>query len=325
MAHFCSEEIYWILGAPLSVAPQLANPAIATGTHRHSHFNSRLFSRFRRTVVFSVSEIIFRAKFPFEDSFVKWASISTERRISEHRIAFIYKQCPPQTAFLQSNTYRSGKLTLVILQMAFMCGSPEDRETIYKTVSCQHASVRGIGYDANNAELQLWTAATLFFTARAMHEIFADQTNPWEEEELCLDFAVFGTSLNVPKEMWFKSLTDFEEYWNRQVAELEISEDARVLGHMLMYGMNLPWYLSWLLFFVRALLPAWLPPRFRKEHWLPDPDKWINCGLYHIMVTLLRVMNSSIPRPLRHMASSWIKRDVQRVAGDIRRTGSWAI
>lgn len=82
---------------------------------------------------------------------------------------------------------------------------------------------RGEGYGANDPELHRWTAATLFVAFVIVHETFIGK------KELCWDHRIYATSLNMPEEMWPKSLEAFWEYWDACLRDLDeqVGEEAR--------------------------------------------------------------------------------------------------
>ncbi|KAK5995101.1 hypothetical protein PT974_03495 [Cladobotryum mycophilum] len=95
-------------------------------------------------------------------------------------------------------------------------------------------------------------------------------------EALCLESAVFGVSLNMPKEIWFKSIDEYDEYFEHHIATVQVTKESRELASMVLYGYGLPWYWSlilwWFFLATRALIVTWLPPRLRKDLGLPDPN-----------------------------------------------------
>jgi len=119
-------------------------------------------------------------------------------------------------------------------------GSDELRVAFREAVNGQHRQVRSgpdspVAYNAFNRDLQLWVASCLYHGLRdlvvSMHGPITDE----DEEVLLRIGARFGTTLQVPSEMWHVDRAAFEDYWARGLERVRIDEPVRayLLGVLL--------------------------------------------------------------------------------------------
>lgn len=100
--------------------------------------------------------------------------------------------------------------------------------------------MKGPGYDADNAELHKWTAATLFMSLIVVHETFFGKLSKEKQEVLFRESTVYGTSLRMLPDMWPKTLDEFYAYWDENIANLNVTPKAVQLSRDLMYPRNIP-------------------------------------------------------------------------------------
>jgi uncharacterized protein (DUF2236 family) len=119
-------------------------------------------------------------------------------------------------------------------------GTPEEREAIRKFVTRKHGKVYDNKdkskrtYSALDPRLQLWVAATGFGTAMIYRELAGWYLSPEDQEQLLQEFSTVGTGLQVPLEMWPRTVKDFWEYWDDIVTnELEMTEPCRDVANKL--------------------------------------------------------------------------------------------
>ena len=83
--------------------------------------------------------------------------------------------------------------------MAF--GSREEKITVTEMVHRAHAPVRGDGYSADDPELQLWVAATLYAVGTDVYERVFGPLTQEAAEETYREYAVLAVSLRVQSGM----------------------------------------------------------------------------------------------------------------------------
>jgi uncharacterized protein (DUF2236 family) len=119
-------------------------------------------------------------------------------------------------------------------------GTPEERAAIRKFVTRKHARVydnkdrNKRTYSALDPKLQLWVAATGFGTTMIAREMAGLPLSPEDQEQALQEFSTVGTGLQVPLEMWPRTVKDFWEYWDHIVKnELEMTEPCRNTAYKL--------------------------------------------------------------------------------------------
>jgi uncharacterized protein (DUF2236 family) len=150
---------------------------------------------------------------------------------------------------------------------AIATGSEEEARTMRRIVNRAHAPVRGPGYSAMDPQLQLWVAATLYESAIGMFErVFG----PVEDgEALYRSYAVLGSALQMPEDLWPPDRAAFREYWGSQIAALAVDDSVRAVERQLLHGSTLPGYLRPLLPSVRSLTAGLLPASVRELYRMP--------------------------------------------------------
>jgi uncharacterized protein (DUF2236 family) len=127
---------------------------------------------------------------------------------------------------------------------ATVLGTLDDVASVTRHVNHVHVPVN----KAEDAELQLWVAATLYETAALVHEVVYGSVSSELDDELLAAYAPLGTSLQMPASLWPTSRAQFDLYWDARVGRLDVTADARRIAHDLFAPVTAP---TW----VRAALP----------------------------------------------------------------------
>lgn len=178
-------------------------------------------------------------------------------------------------------------------------GTPEESDRVTRAVNRRHTYVKGAGYSANDPELQLWVAATLYKSALHMYEAILGPMPTAMRDEFCRESARFGILLGCPEDLWPSSAEEFEEYWNRTVESLEISEGAKRICRDLLYNRALPWYLRPLLPVNRLVTTGLLPERLREEFgldWDPRRER-----AFRSAARAAQFIYPKVPKPVRNL------------------------
>lgn len=178
-------------------------------------------------------------------------------------------------------------------------GTPEESEWVAGAVNRIHTYVKGAGYSANDPELQLWVAATLYDTSLHLYEAMFGPMSTAMRDEFCREAARYGTLLGCPEDLWPGSAAEFEEYWDRTVASLEISEDAKRICRDLLYNHAIPWYLLPLLPVNRLITTGLLPERLRNElglAWDPRRER-----MFRSAARAAQFVYPRVPKPVRNL------------------------
>lgn len=131
--------------------------------------------------------------------------------------------------------FKRFRTTVAYLGVA-MWGDDELRTAYRRAVDGQHRQVRSgpdspVKYNAFSPELQLWVASCLYYGLRDLELSMHGPLTPEQEEVLLEIGGRFGTTLQVPPEMWHADRAAFQAYWDRGMQRVRI--DAPVRDYLL--------------------------------------------------------------------------------------------
>lgn len=207
------------------------------------------------------------------------------------------------------------RTTLTYLAVA-TGGTDDDRRQLRREINRVHARVRSVPgaavpYDAFDARLQLWVAACLYWGAEDVHRRLHGPLPAGTAEEFYRRGAAFGTTLQVPPEMWPADRAAFEEYWRASLGEIRMDDTTRAYLQGIAGMGFLPFPFNRLLGTpIRFFTLGFLPPEFRSELGLPwSPrqqqrfDRWL---------AQAAAINRRLPRVLRQFPFPALLRDARR-------------
>ncbi|EJT52991.1 hypothetical protein A1Q1_00305 [Trichosporon asahii var. asahii CBS 2479] len=208
---------------------------------------------------------------------------------------------------------------------ASVFGTEREKKAIFSVIHKYHAQVNGEvngeRYDANDPELHLWTAATLFVSLVLVHERLFGKISQERMEAMYRQSAVFGTSLRMPPEMWPKTLDDFWVYWDHMIATLEVTPEAKRLSRDLLWPKNLPWNMQAIIPLSRIVTKQLLPPRLQREYDLhPSTLDWIQ---YQAAINSLSFIYPYFPDSIRQRRHNMYMEDLKAAVARVEKTGHW--
>jgi uncharacterized protein (DUF2236 family) len=108
-------------------------------------------------------------------------------------------------------------------------GNHEQRLAYRQAINTQHRQVRStaespVKYNAFNRDLQLWVASCLHYGARDAIVRMHGPLSREEELVLLRAGARFGTTLQVPPELWHRTPEEFWAYWDEGLQRVRIDE-----------------------------------------------------------------------------------------------------
>jgi uncharacterized protein (DUF2236 family) len=182
---------------------------------------------------------------------------------------------------------------------AVVSGSDERIAAVRASVDRAHAPVER----AFDPDLQLWVAATLYRTAADLDERIWGPLGQESADRVYRDYAVLGTALQVPPAAWPADRAAFTEYWNRRIAALHVSADARRIALDLLHPRTAPWWLKAGMPLARLLTAGLLPPELRAAYGLP----WSSARERRFERTLaaLATVYRRLPRRIRQWPSRY--------------------
>ncbi len=182
-------------------------------------------------------------------------------------------------------------------------GSDREHQIIAREVDHAHKPVRSQYYDAFDPQLQLWVAATLYKGGIEVYELMFGRLNQASQEHLLRQATVYGTTLQMPPDLWPADCEAFEHYWARALAGFEVPAEVRDYVHALLKGGAAPWYVKVLMPVQRLATRALLGPSLRRKFELPWSRR--DAFLWRWFVRIVPPVYRLLPRRLRHLAARW--------------------
>lgn len=183
-------------------------------------------------------------------------------------------------------------------------GTESDRRTVLRRVNAAHGPVTAAAsgdtpaYSAFDPRLQLWVAATLYDTARQVHDLVYDPLDDEAAEAFYQQYAIIGTALQMPAALWPEDHIAFRAWFDRELDTLVVTPGAlRVSRHLLTLA-SAPWWLRAAMPTARLVTAALLPPRLRSAYgfsWTPRQQR-----RFDRMLRVVRVVWPAVPRRIRH-------------------------
>lgn len=206
---------------------------------------------------------------------------------------------------------------------AAVYGTQEEKELIFGIIHKYHARVKGDDYDAKDPELHKWTAATLFAAFVFVHEAFFGELPRDQQEILYKEYAIFGTSLSMPTEMWPATLDDFWDYWNDNIANLEVTDMAHKLSRDLLYpSSQLPLWMRVSGPVARVVTTNLLPKRLAREYGL-EPAL-LSRLQFQFITNTIGFSYPNLPLSLRRSLHQAAIDDLKKATARIKKSGHWS-
>lgn len=184
-------------------------------------------------------------------------------------------------------------------------GRADQVAAVVKAVSRAHGPVRSAPdaseprYSAFDPRLQLWVAATLYDSAIDMHERVYGSLDDASAEQIYHDYAVLGTALQVPDDLWPADRAAFRDYWDHELESLRTDASTRQVGRSLLHPTAGPLWLRAAMPLARLVTSGLLPPSVRDAFELPwSPARR---RIFTAVMTVVRVVYPRLPRALRHL------------------------
>lgn len=183
-------------------------------------------------------------------------------------------------------------------------GTPAQRRSMQRQVQRAHLRVKSTGsaggpaYDASDPTLQLWVAATLYESASQTYDAVFPTLSAADAESVYQSYAVLGTALGMPADLWPATRADFAVYWERQLAQLSVDGTVRDVAQELLAARKAPWGIRILMPLARFLTAGMLPPAVRDMYgfsWTPRKDRLLS-ACFRIVALLVRIT----PKSIRH-------------------------
>ncbi|RJE20819.1 hypothetical protein PHISCL_06838 [Aspergillus sclerotialis] len=194
-------------------------------------------------------------------------------------------------------------------------GTREEKKAVISMVHRAHAPVKGEDYSADDPELQLWVASTLYAVGTDIHQRVFGQLSTTTADEIYREYAVLAVSLRVPPEMWPPSRKAFWEYWDSKIETLEITDHARSVAKDLLFNKKLPLYIRATMPLVRLSTIEMLPPRIRAGYGLKSTKT--RRRMFGFSLSLTKATYPALPKVLRTYPMRYYMKDMRRRLNDM--------
>jgi uncharacterized protein (DUF2236 family) len=216
---------------------------------------------------------------------------------------------------LFDHPFKRGRTTLTYIAVALI-GTDADRAAYRKAVNTAHVQVRStpespVAYNAFDPELQLWVAACLYYGMRDVITALHGPMDEATEDEIYRQGARFGTTLQVPQEMWPEDREAFAAYWEKSLARVDIDDTVRAYLLHILDSRMLPWFVrhpGWRA--IRFFNIGFLPPEFREQlglAWSPSQER-----RFRRWTRLIGRVYAALPLALRNAPFNLYLRDMRR-------------
>ena len=183
-------------------------------------------------------------------------------------------------------------------------GTPEVAERAAAAVDRAHSGIPG----ARDPEAQLWVAATLSRVGMQVHDVLFRPLPAAVAAEIYTVQGRFGTSLQVPRELWPPTRADFDAYWERMLPTLAVGDDARrvAAGILRPAPGTVPLWVRAALPLGRLMTASLLPDAVRDAYGLPRRPRRERAA-----VSVARVLVRLTPRRIRRLPSRLLLPDIR--------------
>ena len=189
-------------------------------------------------------------------------------------------------------------------------GTVEEKKAIVEMVHRAHASVKGDSYAADDKDLQLWVAATLYAAGLNIYEKVFGKLSEAKAELIYQQYAVLATTLRVPPEMWPENRKAFWEYWDTMIASFPITPHATKVAKDLLYNKKAPIWIRINMPVVRLVTAEWLPPHMRDAYGLKTSKA--RRAVYRMLLGLTRGVYPHMPLAIRRYPMKYCLKDMRR-------------
>ncbi|WP_067459660.1 oxygenase MpaB family protein [Actinomadura macra] len=119
---------------------------------------------------------------------------------------------------------------------AVQFGTRDEAEALSALVRKGHERVTGPGYEANDPELLVWVASTLFAVSVQFYQLLFRRTFTERElEEFYQQAKIYATILGCPDDRMPATYPEFRDYYAGMIHGLEITDASRTIAEQVLY------------------------------------------------------------------------------------------
>lgn len=171
----------------------------------------------------------------------------------------------------------------------------------------------GASYSAADPDTQRWVTATLYWTAEQIRWRIWGEQDPDDAEQIYRAYAALGTALGMPEEYWPRDRAAFQQYWDRQVSALEVTDSARQILDDLFAAESAPAWLRAAMPVAKFLTAGLLPANIRVQLGLTwdGADSMREDRLWRALGTAY----PRLPAVIRHAPARFVVTGLQQIRG----------
>jgi uncharacterized protein (DUF2236 family) len=194
-------------------------------------------------------------------------------------------------------------------------GSEEQLFVMRQRINRAHAQVRrepdarSKGYNAFDAESQLWVTATLYDTAVTVYEIIYGDLDDESADAMYREYAKLGTALQLPAGLWPADRAAFRDYWDGCLADLKADDNAVRVARDLLHPTSGTFWMRAAMPLVRLVTAGLLPHELRKDFPLPWSER--HHRQFDRTMRFLAVVYPRLPPRVRHWPKNYFLGQLQ--------------
>ncbi|WP_280482440.1 oxygenase MpaB family protein [Nocardia cyriacigeorgica] len=203
------------------------------------------------------------------------AAANVIMQLSHPAVGYGVLESPVDSGKILLHPIKRTRTTLTYLAVA-MLGTEDERAAYRAGVNGSHRPVRStasspVQYNAFDPRLQLWVAACLYWGGRDLHDRLHGPMDDADADAFYRHAARFGTTLQMPEQLWPADRAAFERYWTENLARTFIDPPVRdMLNAIVELKMfPRPMRLPAVLRFHRFVTAGLLPPHLREQMGMP--------------------------------------------------------
>jgi len=206
-----------------------------------------------------------------------------------------------------------GRRSMVYIY-ATVLGTLEERRYITDATHLTHEKIKAANYNANDPELQLWVAVTMYWSMIESYENIYGKLDTETTERVYKEFSIYATSLNCPPEMWPKDLAAYREYFDKMLDTLVVTPQVLATAQDVLYLSGLPLLGKLVLSLsgplTRITTREMLPEKVRDQFGIPSTPH--SRRVYKLITGVTRVVYPSLPKFVKHGMKNFYMWDMRR-------------
>ncbi|KAB8073328.1 hypothetical protein BDV29DRAFT_191846 [Aspergillus leporis] len=189
-------------------------------------------------------------------------------------------------------------------------GTKDEKALAIQRVHQAHSGIKGPDYSAEDTDLQIWVAASLYVVHIRLYEQVCGALDPVVAEAIYKEYSIFLVSLLVPPSMWPENRQAFWLYWNEKIKSVQIRACAKNVARSLLFECQLPFPISILLPLLRLMTTEMLPDSLRRAYGLKTST--MQKALYWLLMAIINFIYPFLPTYVRTYPMQYCMKNMRR-------------